>query len=1346
MSLGGSSAAASFLVAVGGAGGVAGNGANVTVRNTADLVTSSPANAGNSTSTDGQGLLAESIGGGGGSGGWSATGSVTLGTSGALDLGAAIGASGRAGGDAGAVDVTQNGSITTHGPNSEGILAASLGGGGGNAGGIANLTVARSGQGGLSVVGSVNIGQSGGGGGTANNVTVNSTGAITTQGYLSSAISAQSGGGGGGDAGYIANLNIAAGSNTGTLTGSVTLGGSGGTGQAAKSVRITANGALTTSGDDSPGILAQSIGGGGGNAANTFSLTFGQPSSGQKSLGLTAAVGGSGGAGAGALAATVTNYGDIATSGSFSHGIEAQSVGGGGGSAALSVSTAAFTSSKASVTVGGSGSAGANAGTVDVINGGAIMLTGNDAAGIIASSVGGGGGDSQATLVGVGASNTNAGKSGFANVSVGNSGAGGGNGGPVIVSNTGSITTSLVPSSTPPPDNPSLIYGAPLNSYGIVAQSVGGGGGGGGAATSLVPGITAAQSSLGMTVTVGGTGGGGGIGNAVRVNNSGSIITAQTDSYGILAQSVGGGGGKGGVAASVTGFLQNSSNVLNIGVAVGGRGGSGASSGPVTVANTAKIDTSGDGSHAIFAQSVGGGGGDGGSAFAYALGCPAGKCTSSAQTTLNVAVGGTGGSGGSSNTVQVTNDQTIKTSGDGAIGIFGQSVGGGGGTGGNGASLTTFPVSAFSVDVGGVGGASGNGGAVSVNQRHNSIETQGADAAGIYAQSVGGGGGRGGVGVFANSIAQLTLGGQGGASGNGGRVDAGVNNGSIVTAGSGSYGVWAQSVGGGGGQAGGLGVGIIDSPVGSPPPNTIGVVTGRGSAPVNGTGAGAVVTASLDSSFVSTTGSDAIGLFAQSVGGGGGVSGQNSANCNSNCSYIVGSTGGTGNGGPVDVRLLNGSITTTGQFSHGIFAQSAGGQGSSAGGVAVTVKGDVSAAGDGASGIFADSSGGGNNGNISIFIGANSTVSGGSGNAAGVRLIDGAANTLTNGGTITTVKGVNGVAVRTDGGNLTINNTGSIIGGLDVNDGFVNAAGGGFLARERIINTGQIIGNIGISNQASVTISGGSGNKFGRLSGGAINIANGNLAFAGGNTDLGDNIAVNGGAGKVTNFGVLRLGAAETVSGNFFQTGSGVFDSLIGGDASDRYGALTVTGDATLQGHLALDLTNGFALHAGDSFDLFNFADSSLISPSDDLPLTFDGANCLDEDGDIWSCSDLGSLDLMETISATSLDINVVARPLVTEAAANRAVPEPPSLVMFTTCLLGLAGIGTLRRRHSTPATPAQKYVETTPLEINDPAPLMRFQKGSTQASVVSGNRDSRHTAGHHASGTADRKLLSSGR
>jgi hypothetical protein len=222
----------------------------------------------------------------------------------------------------------------------------------------------------------------------------------------------------------------------------------------------------------------------------------------------------------------------------------------------------------------------------------------------------------------------------------------------------------------------------------------------------------------------------------------------------------------------------------------------------------------------------------------------------------------------------------------------------------------------------------------------------------------------------------------------------------------------------------------------------------------------------LEHSFVSTTGSDAVGLFAQSIGGGGGESGQNSADCNSNCSYIVGSTGGAGNGGAVDVSLVNGSITTTGQYSHGIFAQSAGGQGSNAGRVTVSVSGEVSADGNGASGIFADSSGGGSNGAISISIGTNSTVSGGSGNAAGVRLIDGAANTISNRGTIKTVVGANGVAVRADGtGRTSVNNYGSIIGSVylgGAGNSFLNEASGLFSPGAQVnLGVGGVLRNLG---------------------------------------------------------------------------------------------------------------------------------------------------------------------------------------------------------------------------------------------------------------------------------------------
>jgi hypothetical protein len=229
-----------------------------------------------------------------------------------------------------------------------------------------------------------------------------------------------------------------------------------------------------------------------------------------------------------------------------------------------------------------------------------------------------------------------------------------------------------------------------------------------------------------------------------------------------------------------------------------------------------------------------------------------------------------------------------------------------------------------------------------------------------------------------------------------------------------------------------------------------------------------------------------------------------------------------------------------------------------------------------------------------------------------------------------------------------------------------------------ITNSGQIIGNVEIDNQTGVTIKGGSGATFGSLTGGAITIGNGNLTFASGNTDLGDSIAVNGGLGKVTNSGVLRLAASKTVTGNFAQSASGTFDSLMAGDSAGTYGSLTVTKLATLDGRLALNLTGGFTLAAGDSFDLFNFAGLNWTSPTRDFrSLTLDGVGCLGHSR-VWSCSNLGGLHLTETITARAFDLNVVA--------GSDPVPEPSTWVMM---LLGSAGLAYAGFRRSAKARTA---------------------------------------------------------
>ena len=167
-----------------------------------------------------------------------------------------------------------------------------------------------------------------------------------------------------------------------------------------------------------------------------------------------------------------------------------------------------------------------------------------------------------------------------------------------------------------------------------------------------------------------------------------------------------------------------------------------------------------------------------------------------------------------------------------------------------------------------------------------------------------------------------------------------------------------------------------------------------------------------------------------------------------------------------------------------------------------------------------------------------------------------------------------------------------------------------------ITNTGQIVGNVVIDNQVSITVTGGSGKTFGRWTAGAITIGAGSLTFASGNTALGDDISVDGGAGTVINRGALRLTAPETIDGNFTQSKAGVLDLDFAGDVSGEYGALTVTKLTTLDGGLSIDLTNGFTLGAGETFDILGFASLS----GDFTGLSLDGAACSSKVVDVWTC------------------------------------------------------------------------------------------------------------------------------
>src|SRR5690606_23874387 len=214
-----------------------------------------------------------------------------------------------------------------------------------------------------------------------------------------------------------------------------------------------------------------------------------------------------------------------------------------------------------------------------------------------------------------------------------------------------------------------------------------------------------------LGVAVGGSGGTGGNASQVtltlddtQVNTAGLVsgqlpagwpnqAIDQTDSYGILAQSIGGGGGNGGSAAARSLALEapipdGTSFAISSSVAVGASGGTAGSGAEVdvTLSGNSAIQTAGQGSHGVLAQSIGGGGGNGGDSKAMSRTVTIED--TSIAVNLDVAVGGHGGASGNAGLVnlQLNDSAQITTYSDFSNALMGQSIGGGGGNAGVGSS------------------------------------------------------------------------------------------------------------------------------------------------------------------------------------------------------------------------------------------------------------------------------------------------------------------------------------------------------------------------------------------------------------------------------------------------------------------------------------------------------------------------------------------------------------------------------------------------------------------------------------------------------------------------------------
>ncbi|WP_165183849.1 autotransporter outer membrane beta-barrel domain-containing protein [Caulobacter soli] len=993
---------------VGGSGGAGGDAKTVTVTSDVGAVTHGD---------DAHALIAQSIGGGGGSGGFSIAGALTQGTS-TVGLSASIGGSGGSAGDAGEVHVTTDGTTTTGGARAYGVFAQSVGGGGGDGGFAGALTGGLSSTDNIAI--GLSLGGSGGSAGIGRLVEVINNGKVGTTGDAATAIFAQSVGGGGGTGGMAVSAALGGARSKNV---SLALGGSGGGGGKGGDVKVTSTDLVVTEGDDATAIFAQSVGGGGGAGGAAGALAV----SGGESTNLSMNMGGSGASGSIGGDVTVINSGLVVTHGEQSHGIFAESIGGGGGHGGMAgidenqwsdymaggagTVSLGSNSNNISVALGGAGGTGNDGGVVRVTNTGVVATTGESQANAIyAQSIGGGGGDAGVSTAASGSFGQ--GKNGTYAIALGGTGGAAGDGKLVDVKNSGSLST---------------VGG---NATGIVAQSVGGGGGSGGDARGFSLSFSKKASGAGtekatsVNLSIGGQGGAAGDGGEVDVLNSGQILTQGGDSHGVFAQSVGGGGGRGGLISTQGEEIVTFLDMANKGEAKGGQiaiGGSGAGGGDgflVKVDNSGLIWTKGKDSHGVFAQSVGGGGGDGGSGLAG-----------------EVSIGGQGGVAGDGGEVRVTNSGTIVTEGALSRGVFAQSVGGGGGTGGatdydgddtysysKGLSDTmkvvgnltatkelidSFKEPAWGISIGGTGGTAGDGGLVTVNNT-GAIYTSGRLSHGIMAQSVGGGGGTGGEGTI-TAVGQIVFSGVGGTAGDGGDVVV-TNSGLIQTSGYGAYGIFAQSVGGGGGVAGDTSLGIASwgdfGPFGGEDYSDYGKLSVNPLDGYGGDGGDVTVTNTGD---IILLGEGSVGIFAQSVGGGGGLFGSGLG------LSFAGSLGGTGDAGTVTV-VQNGNIWTGGKNGIGAFFQSQAGDipsGLSSSALSSSASTPTYAAKD-------------------IIATLNGDVHGGSVYGKGVFVDGGKNNTITLNGV---VSAASNLAIQTTSGNDTIVSNKGVVGNIDLGGG-----------------------------------------------------------------------------------------------------------------------------------------------------------------------------------------------------------------------------------------------------------------------------------------------------------------------
>ncbi len=727
------------------------------------------------------------------------------------------------------------------------------------------------------------------------------------------------------------------------------------------------------------------------------------------------------------------------------------------------------------------------------------------------------------------------------------------------------------------------------------------------------------ETAFNADIAVGGKGGAAGDGRTVLVDSGGNIETYGEQAHGIQAQSIGAGGGNGGAVEATSAFWQSKGASLigalgndwdfTVGMSVGGSGGAAGNGGSVTVNQYAggAIATHGYGANGIFAQSIGGGGGYGGHATANAEGL----------IYIGVSVQGNEGATGPGGTVAVSSAGRIETWGDDANGVLAQSIGGGGGSGVVGCTNSD---NGFPVGVGPLGGASpcwgnyessdgdkpkwrdwgsyisisGNlgggksyktdtgddGGAVTVNVSE-AIVTHGNRSMGVVAQSIGGGGGF--LSGDATAFAETHVAPEAGHSHSHGRaVTVEVKEGgSITTYGDGAWGVLAQSVGGSGGFVGdpSLNLGLLVSNTLAPvccsyrtapyfDPILQRNISDSFSYDTGADGGDVAVNLAADTS-ITTYGRNAHGIVAQSVGGGGGIA-AGWANDPDAFVYMGNPLAAewngvnpddpiwwTGMGGKIDIDIAAGAtVDVRGEGSIGILAQSTGDKNFQSQ-INVTVEGTVI----GGSGYNAA-------GNLNMLDRTGTLAN-----------LDAAAIVLSGG------DAYNNTFSSTPPNEITVSATGTVEGRDQYHRAIVSLYG-----RTHVTNDGYILGSITLGS-SSTDPNLGVFTNHGTWVAGVNNIFSNN---------------------SVHNYGLIEIVQPTVIAGSLKHYADGEIRFHLDPDVHFDQAALSVSGLARLEGEITPVIDN---LLSGE-FRLLK-AGTLESTPSIDDPFLFDWAQRITTDGEL---------------------------------------------------------------------------------------------------------------------------------